>query len=241
MRHHRHVPIFDQGDIGSCTGNAAMGCLGTGVFFATMDEHEVDRWPFDQTGAIGVYSQATALDPFEGFYPPDDTGSDGLSVAKVLKSAGLIAGYEHGFEIESILRALQHRPFITGTVWTDDMFEPDDDGIVHPTGQVAGGHEYVCDGYDSEAGLVWFANSWGEGFGKGGRFAIPVAEYAELLDRDGDATFFVPSDAPAPAPDPAPDDDEVLAAAVSKWARRNGACARAKRQAIVRWLNAKGL
>lgn len=241
VQHERHVPIFDQGSLGSCTGNAALGCLGTGVFFATMDADEVERWPWDQTGAVGIYSQATSIDPFDGFYPPTDTGSDGLSVAKVLTSAGLISGYEHGFDIENILRALMHRPFITGTVWTDDMFDPDDEGIVHPTGPNAGGHEYVCDGYDSDRGLVWFANSWGEEFGRNGRFAIPIEEYARLLDRDGDATFFVPSDAPAPQPVPEPDADEVLAAAVGKWARRNGACGRSKRQAIVRWMNAKGL
>ena len=31
--HERHVPIFDQGSLGSCTGNAALGILATGPYW----------------------------------------------------------------------------------------------------------------------------------------------------------------------------------------------------------------
>ncbi len=244
VRHVRHVPIFDQGDLGSCTGNAALGCLGTGVFFATMDVAETEQWPWDQTGAVGVYAEATGIDPFDGTYPPTDTGSDGLSVAKVLKRAGLIAGYEHAFSLDQTLQALMSRPFITGTLWMSGMFDPDPEGIVHPTGRGEGGHEYVGVGYDHERGLIWFANSWGERWGSDGYFAMPVEEYGTLLDRMGDVTFFVPSDAEPPEPVPTEDPataDADLAAAVGAWARRDALCGRTKRRAIVKWMEAKGL
>jgi len=246
VRHTRHVPIFDQGNLGSCTGNAAVGCMATDPFHTTLDAHELELIPLDQSGAVNVYAHATMIDPFPGSYPPEDTGSDGLSVAKVLHANGLIAGYEWAFTLDTALQALMERPFITGTWWTEDMFEPDAEGIVHPTGRDAGGHEYVCDGYDAERGLVWFANSWGEGFGEDGRFAIPAEEYGDLLDRQGDVTFFVASDAPAPEPvdpDMSPSDaaDLALAAAVGPWARRDAVASRPKRRAIRAWLDAKGL
>lgn len=256
VRHVRHVPVFDQGDLGSCTGNAALGCLGTGVFYATMDDAEVARWPWDQQGAVGVYSEATRIDPFAGQYPPTDTGSDGLSVAKVCKRAGLIAGYEHAFGLIEAVSALQRRPFITGTLWLSDMHEPDADGVVHPLGRVEGGHEYVGDEYVdvgnpfgprarmASAPMIGFTNSWGTGWGTEGRFYMSAQEYGTLLAEQGDVTFFVPSDEVAPEPLPLEDPDAAdaqLAAEVGPWARRNALSARTKRQAIVRWLDAKGL
>src|SRR5215218_3923484 len=42
VRYERHVPIFDQGNLGSCTGNAAVGCLATGEYFATINEADAD-------------------------------------------------------------------------------------------------------------------------------------------------------------------------------------------------------
>ena len=32
----RHIPILDQGDVGSCTGNEETGVLGTDPFFETL-------------------------------------------------------------------------------------------------------------------------------------------------------------------------------------------------------------
>jgi hypothetical protein len=244
VQHVRHVPVFDQGQLGSCTGNAAVGCLGTGMFFATMDQREQAIVPLNEQGAVEVYSRATVLDNFDGTYPPDDTGSDGLSVAKVLKADGFISGYSHAFGIDDLLAGLMHTPCIVGTEWTDGMFNPDAEGIIHPTGAAAGGHEYVCDGYDADRELLWFTNSWGTSWAWSGRHAMPVAEFASLLSRDGDATFFVPSDQPAPDPAPVPDldADAELAAKVSKWARKaNPRTAIKPRRALGEWLDAKGL
>jgi hypothetical protein len=71
-----------------------------------------------------------------------------------------------------------------------------------------------------------------------------VEDFADLLARDGDATFFVPSDQPAPEPAPVPDldADAELAAKVSKWARKaNPRTAIKPRRAVTDWLDAKGL
>ena len=36
VRHVRGIPVLDQGDLGSCTGNAAEGCLGSAPFLGTL-------------------------------------------------------------------------------------------------------------------------------------------------------------------------------------------------------------
>jgi hypothetical protein len=242
IRHARHVPVFDQGELGSCTGNAAVGCMGTGAFFATLTGRATEYFE-DEAGAVRCYGDATAIDSYPGVYPPTDTGSDGLSVAKALKARGEISGYEHAFSLDQALRGLMDRPQITGTNWTTGMFDPDRDGIIHPTGTLAGGHEFVMDEYDQARGLVGFTNSWGPGWGLAGRFFMQAEEYGTLLEQDGDVTSFVPITAPPPTPAPGPVDavDAELWSKVGAWATKDGVCARSKRRALVAWATAKVL
>jgi hypothetical protein len=243
VQHTRRVPIFDQGDLGSCTGNAALGCLGTDPFHSTIDLGERGRLlDFTEQAAVNIYAMATQVDPFDGSYPPTDTGSDGLSVAKVLTDAGYIAGYRHAFSIGDLLTGLMDAPCIVGTEWTEGMYEPNAGGQIRPTGPAAGGHEYVCDGYDAFRDLLWFTNSWGTGWAVGGRHCMSVDDFTALLARQGDATFFVPSSETPPVPEPMPDPDVVLADELRSWAANTRAQRSPKQRAAVRrWLEAKGL
>jgi hypothetical protein len=200
VMHNRRVPIFDQGGLGSCTGNAALGCMGTEPFYSTITA-SMQAWKFDQDAAVGLYAAATEMDQFYGTYPPTDTGSDGLSVAKVLKDQwGWISGYEHAFSIDQFLTGLMLRPCIVGTEWTSGMWEPTADGVIRPKGRAQGGHEYQAIGLDEPRGLIWFVNSWGTSWAKGGFHAMQVEDFATLLTRQGDATFFTPLSESAPAP-----------------------------------------
>jgi hypothetical protein len=250
VRHQAHIGILDQGNVGACTGFAGVRCLATGRFWPTLDGS--DRYQPTHDGAMALYSRATEVDPYRGQYPPQDTGSDGLSIAKVLTEAGEIVGYEHAFTVAQAVAALQERPVITGTVWLEEMFSPDANGMVHPAGAVAGGHEYCGDEY-VRAGdrfgtrqvvatepTVGFSNSWGTGFGDAGRFYMTVAAWAGLLDQDGDVTVFVPADQAAPDPE-GDDPDGVFAATVAPWARGRGPCNKRVATAARVWLDAKGL
>src|SRR5690349_3550882 len=38
VEHERHVGVFQQGDLGSCTGNAALGCMATGPFWDALTD-----------------------------------------------------------------------------------------------------------------------------------------------------------------------------------------------------------
>lgn len=193
----RRVPIFDQGNLGSCTGNAAAGWLATDNRWRIgMNEfmaRDGTRSPLDEQDAISIYSWATRLDPWEGDYPPEDTGSDGLSVTKVLRRFGYVDRYRHVFKFFQLVNALQNGPVLVGTVWRDGMFHPDSDGFVTESGPVVGGHEYlavgvvVVDGYDK--GYVEFANSWGSSWGDFGYFRMQYATVQSLLAQQGDATI----------------------------------------------------
>lgn len=178
----RRVPVYDQGQLGSCTANALCGAL------STMPHRHRFR---SQRNVVKVYSAATAIDPWPGQYPPDDTGSDGLSVAKVALARGWISRYEHIFRWDDFLQAMMVGPVIVGTYWLGDMFHPDADGRAHRAGYVAGGHEYECYGVDVANRRVWFFNSWGD-WGLGGRFWMTWDDFSALLADDGDATVLVP-------------------------------------------------
>lgn len=247
-KHTRRIDVLDQDQLGSCVPNAGEGCLGTDPFYATV----ATQLTWGEPLAVSWYSDVTAADPYPGQWPPDDTGSDGLSMAKVLKAKGLIAGYQHTFSLDDALKALTVTPFITGTVWTEAMFTPDPDGRVYPTGAVAGGHEYVADEIDADRMHVWFTNSWGSGWGvardgRPGRFYMFFEDYGALLQRQGDVTIFTPLTQPAPTPTPAPDTDPAdvaLAAVAHPWvARRHTSIAgnNGMKRALQDWLREKGL
>jgi hypothetical protein len=249
VKHERHIPVFDQGNLGSCTGNAAVGCMATGLFYASVTHNSViPHYLFDETGAVACYSDATVIDDAEGYvgqYPPIDTGSDGLSVAKALQAHGEISGYLHAFSLDAVLQALLTIPVIVGVDWFQDMFNPDAEGIVHPTGALAGGHQFVADEIDRNRDLIGFTNSWGNGWGPlGGRFYMKTAEFGSLLAQNGDVTAFVPISDPAPVPvPPSPENaDTALWATAAHWAtveHHVGDNAKAA-HAVKTWATAKG-
>ncbi len=180
VKHERRVPIFDQGDVGACTGNACAGMLCTGPF-----SHE----DLTEQDAIALYSSATRLDAIDGEYPPTDTGSSGLAVMKAAQSLGWIKSYQHAFGLDHVLRALALRPCIVGMAWREGCDDPSPQGVARWTGESRGGHEVCAVGIDVDAKLVWFANSWGVEFGFAGFFAMSFDDFERALADDGDATF----------------------------------------------------
>lgn len=195
-----HAPILDQGDLGSCTGNALAQLINADPFAASRPNGYLT-----EDDAVKLYELATTLDNVSGTYPPQDTGSTGLAVAKAGVRLGYFASYAHAFGFDHFAAALQLQPVIVGTAWTADMFTPDELGTVRPTGDVAGGHEYLALGIDYASGMLTFLNSWGDQWGVGGRFYMRFNDFAALLAQQGDVTApALPVPAPAPPPQPAP-------------------------------------
>lgn len=191
--HKRHGEVFNQGRIGSCTGNAAAGCINTEPLWHVDVKrllHELD--------ALDLYELATTLDGFAGAYPPDDTGSSGLAAAKAAKAKGWIKAYTHTFSIDGAVAALQLRPLMIGVYWYEGFDHPDADGKVKVSGQVRGGHEFEALGYHPQHtnsfldDLVECVNSWTPSWGKKGHFFFTVRDLASLLAQQGDVTVLVP-------------------------------------------------
>lgn len=201
-RWERATPVLDQGQVGSCTGNAAAGHLGTAPEYATLAAKiAAGMLQLDEAEALRLYSAAEIIDGGAG-YPPEDQGSSGLSVAKAAKAAGLISGYVHMTSIGACYTAIKSGPFINGSNWYTSMDSPDANGRVTISGSVRGGHEYEVIGYDATTDLWECVNSWGTGYGVGGHFFMSSPDFARLLSEQGDATQFVPLSSPAPTPVP---------------------------------------
>lgn len=196
--HARQAPVWNQGDLGACTGYAALGCVGTGIFY-TSATNMLAAYLRPET-AVGLYSEATHLDPWPGTYLPEDTGSDGLSVAKVLKSWGWISGYEHAFGLGSMIHALMSVPVIVGTNWYNSMDTPDESGLLRigRSARVLGGHQYIADGVDVKEERIRITNSWGTDWGLGGSAWVSFKVMERLLKEQGDVTVFKPISEKAP-------------------------------------------
>lgn len=217
----RHGAILDQGNLGSCTGNMLVGALECDPLFITMmPGHPV----LDEQLAVTIYSAAERIDGGTG-YPPEDEGSTGPSVAQAARDMKLISGWVHCFSLADVLDALEDHPLGIGANWYSSFDRPDSSGLVAISSgaQIRGGHEFLCRGKDVDSRLLYFDNSWGDGWGNKGSFSMTYATLERLLGEQGDATVPLPLTVPAPTPVPVPPadtdlDDKTLADAVTHWA-----------------------
>lgn len=180
----RYSPILDQGQLGSCTGNAMAAWLGCAPHCTS----EQDAAKYDEDFAVELYSLATRLDKFPGAHPPDDTGSSGLAVAKAAKWIGEISSYSWAFTTRGLLHALQSGPVLVGTVFLEEMERPDSDGVVIVAGAVMGGHEYLVRGYDADHNHLICDNSWSTRWGVSGSFRLPLDGWEVLRKMHADVT-----------------------------------------------------
>jgi hypothetical protein len=188
-------PVLNQGNYNSCVGNTFTQICNTQLFTSVRTAKNVS-W-FTEGFALQLYSRATHDDGMsQYYYPPNDDGSTALGGAKAAQDLGLIDRYEHTFTFDAFRAALQRQPVCVGTLWTQDMFNPDpvsglltvnlgDPNDPNNT-NIAGGHEYLALGLDYTHQWVIFLTSWGPSFGLDGRFKISFADFATLLAAEGD-------------------------------------------------------
>ncbi|TQE33075.1 hypothetical protein [Streptomyces ipomoeae] len=192
----------DVDAVGSCTANAAATALSVLLAPAdleraglpTDDAAEAERW------AIRLYSEATAVDEFLPYqWPPADSGSSGLGIARALKARGLIGSYTHVLDADALAAALQDGPVLLGLPWFDAWFTPGDDGFVDTvpywrTSGLAGGHEVCAIGLEDvaqytdghvipERTVLRLRNSWGTSWGHAGDFFLRLSTYVALREQ----------------------------------------------------------
>lgn len=197
VEHERVLAILDQGDLGSCTGNAGTGALGTQPVYDAVGRGVLPD-PGDAAAAeqfaVQLYGDATRTDGYPGVYPPDDTGSSGLAICKVLKARGMISGYRWARSPHGMLQLLQDGPVLQGMPWYEAFFTPDADGFIDSdpgwaASGLAGGHEIEAvavevdqeDLYDS---VVTYCNSWGTAWADSGRFRMRLRTLGQLEGLD---------------------------------------------------------
>lgn len=168
--------------VGCCTGVAkcsqmnAVGNRKTGVVLG-LDNAE------------HIYSENTKIDPWEGVWPPDDTGSSGLASAKTAQALGIGGEYRwlFGGADEVIQNVMEGKVISVGTWWYDSMFHQQPSGLVRVMGSRAGGHQYVIRGYDKSRDLV-LGRCW---WGTYRDFWMMRTEFDTLLRDGGDAHWQV--------------------------------------------------
>lgn len=179
--------VLDQGDLGSCTGNA----MAHWENLTRAVEYPDCAFFLNQDDAIELYSKATHLDEFPGEYPSEDTGSSGLAVCKAAQTLGYISEYRHGFSLHDALLALKTSPVLIGSAWYSGMLEASKykDFVLDVSGDSMGGHQYLMIGCDVDRKTVTILNSWSSAWGQNGTAKITFDDMRKLLDDHGDVVM----------------------------------------------------
>lgn len=169
------IPYLNQGSVGACVG-----------FSWT---HELAARPtvlnVQTDYAFEIYHEAQKIDEWPG---EAYEGSSVLAGAKVLKARGFLDEYRWAFSVNDLILAVGYKgPAVLGIPWYDGMFSPDNEGIIRPTGQVAGGHAILCNGVSLKRSLFRLHNSWGQWWGLNGDAFISFDDMAKLLGERGEA------------------------------------------------------
>jgi hypothetical protein len=139
-----------------------------------------------------IYSLATELDPWDGSWPPTDTGSSGQAACKAAVQLKLGGEYRWNFTHDAsgvVQQIMEGRTVGVGTWWYGGMFNRKPlkgragEFYIEPSGARVGGHQYRARGYDADRDMILVRCWWGT-------FRdvwIKRAHLAELLADDGDA------------------------------------------------------
>jgi hypothetical protein len=165
---------LDQGTEGACVGHGWA--------------HEAAARPVPRqvtsADAMAIYRRARQLDQWPG---EDYSGTSVIAGAKATKERGWLREYRWGFSLNDALTAIsRHGPCVLGLDWWTGMFAPDLNGQVHVTGRLEGGHCILAVGVNVKRRTVTLHNSWGHGWGVGGRCFISWDDLGGLLADGGE-------------------------------------------------------
>lgn len=182
VRHPLRARHVDQFYLGACVGgagtnllNCSIGWRSRTVFNKAVRIGKAGRTYLGNDDLIVNYHESTVRDPFDGEYPPEDTGSSALGLMDYWRELGVITDFDWVIDggMDPLIATLQHRPVLFGSYWFDDMMTTGG-GLAYPlvTSQCegvfdlddSGGHEYLGNAVIWRGGRWWFGfeQSWGE-------------------------------------------------------------------------------
>lgn len=195
-------PVYDQGQLGSCTGNAIAGAIqfdqlkqGNKAFtpsrlFIYYNERVIEHTVAQDSGGQvrdGIKSVAKLGAPPETDWPYDVTKFAQKPPATAYADAkqDLVSSYSRVLQNVTQMQGCLAAgfPFVLGFT-AYDSFESDEvaaSGVLSmpASGEgVVGGHCVLAVGYDSTARTFLIRNSWGTTWGKKGYFTMPF-EYLQ--------------------------------------------------------------
>ena len=188
--------IHDQRKTNQCTGRSAAYVMAGEPFSHIHVEgrEHVDPAKAIEEAALLYYDEAKKRDPWRHNDNLDE-GSTVRAAAKGLVALGEIRRYRWATTVDDLRKGIRWMSMcVVGIDWTVDMYNPDRDGVIRPTGETDGGHAIAVDGYDDEmfhgVGAFQLPNSWGPAWGRRGYCWLPYPEMATLLKRDGEACAY---------------------------------------------------
>jgi len=155
-------PTLDQGRTGACTA------FGTRhAYNATPHGHKASEWiqPYDLYRKI-VLADGWAENDHEatGAIEGMQSGSSVLAACQVMRDLKVIDGYSWFDSSETaadFITWTEGSGLVIGTDWHQGMSEPDQGGVVRPSGRLLGGHLYFLTWYDASRGAFLMQQSWG--------------------------------------------------------------------------------
>lgn len=218
------VPVVDQGNLGSCTGNGIASALAylqekegapmvyPSRLFIYYNERVMEGTVNSDAGAEIRDGIKSVVDL--GYCPETDwpydigvfsTRPSALAYSNALR--GLVRTYQ---KVDVGAAALQQAlasgyPVVVGFTVYDSFYNHSDGTINLPTVSdgIAGGHCVIVVGYDQTSRRFKFQNSWGTGWGTRGFGTIPF-EYLGSPNFGGDY-WIITGDSSVTHPDPQPD------------------------------------
>lgn len=178
---------LDQGSVGACVGFAG----------TNWKQNSPTRTKVTNQDGLDLYYECKKIDGI-----PDIEGTYARALLEVLRAQGKVQRYLWATSIDDVKAwVLGVGSVLVGTPWYEGMFDPDADGTIHLTGNVAGGHEYLIRGYSNPRKAYRCRNSWGATWGvgegsnwsgRGGEFWVKEEDMNTLVFGDwGDAIGIV--------------------------------------------------
>lgn len=193
-------PVLDQGSTSQCVVYSGFGYLQAGPVTNPISKLP---WSFEQAYKICQQNDEWPGEAYDG--------TSVRAIFKLFQKEGYVANYVWAPNAVAIQNWLAIKgPVVVGTDWTESMFETETFDAPGPQGKaewcrlfpersprenpVVGGHAYLLIGVDTRRicpdgsiGAARMQNSWGKGWGTGGRAYISLRDLDILIRNGGEA------------------------------------------------------